>query len=226
MQITSFGCSFTFGEELDDLPDWFNDKSDKRNYMPLKLKYEKASKKSYPYVVGSFLDFEVENNGWRGGSNDRIFRTFFDHLINNKKKTIYTIQWTFPHRTEYWSEKRNMFRGIVPDFNTDFKKQNSKKESIVYSSEYYSKFQNDDVDNKKLLRYIWSVDSLCKQFGHELIQFMPVENKLDMLPESFLNSMEIMTLVENKIHPTEEQHKRLAKYLLIGLTNVLQDRFK
>ena len=34
-----------------------------------------------------------------------------------------------------------MFRGIVPDFNTDFKKQNSKKESIVYSSEYYSKFQ-------------------------------------------------------------------------------------
>ena len=25
MQITSFGCSFTFGEELDDLPDWFND---------------------------------------------------------------------------------------------------------------------------------------------------------------------------------------------------------
>ena len=119
-----------------------------------------------------------------------------------------------------------MIRGIVPDFNTDFNKQNSKKESIAYSSEYYSKFQNDDVDNKKLLRYIWSVDSLCKQFGHELIQFMPVENKLDMLPESFLNSMEIMTLVENKIHPTEEQHKRLAKYLLIGLTNVLQDRFK
>ena len=200
MQITSFGCSFTFGEELDDLPDWFNDKSDKRNYMPLKLKYEKASKKSYPYILGSFLDFDVENNGWRGGSNDRIFRTFFDHLINNKKKTIYTIQWTFPHRTEYWSEKRNMFRGIVPDFNTDFKKQNSKKESLVYSSEYYTKFQ------------------------HELIQFMPIENELDMLPDSFLNSMEIMTLVEDKIHPTEEQHKRLAKYLLIGLTSVLRDK--
>ena len=49
---------------------------------------------------------------------------------------------------------------------------------------------------------------------------MPVENKLDMLPESFSILMEIMT-VENKIDPTEEQHKRLAKYLLIGLTNVL-----
>ena len=197
MQITSFGCSFTFGEELDDLPDWFNDKSDKRNYMPLKLKYEKASKKSYPYVLGSFLDFDVENNGWRGGSNDRIFRTFFDHLINNKQKTIYTIQWTFPHRTEYWSEKRNMFRGIVPDFNKDFKKENLKKESIVYSSEYYTKFQ-----------------------------FMPIENELDLLPDSFLNTKEIMTLVEDRIHPTENQHTRLAKYLLIGLTNVLQDRIK
>ena len=220
MQITSFGCSFTFGEELDDLPDWFNDKSDKRNYMPLKLKYEKASKKSYPYVLGSFLDFEVENNGWRGGSNDRIFRTFFDHLINNKKKTIYTIQWTFPHRTEYWSEKSNEFLGIVPEM-IDSK---SDRESVLYAKDYYSKFQNDDKDMEKLTKYIWSVDSLCKQFGHELIQFMPIENELDMLPDSFLNSMEIMTLVEDKIHPTEEQHKRLAKYLLIGLTNVLRDK--
>ena len=65
----------------------------------------------------------------------------------------------------------------------------------------------------KLLRYIWSVDSVCKEFGHELIQFMPIENKFDILPNSFLNTKEVMALVENKIHPTEEQHKRLAEYL-------------
>ena len=76
------------------------------------------------------------------------------------------------------------------------------------------------------MRYIWSVDSLCKQFGHELVQFMPIENELDLLPDSFLNTKEIMTLVEDRIHPTENQHTRLAKYLLIGLTNVLQDRIK
>ena len=210
IQITSFGCSFTFGEELDDLPDWFKDTSDPRNRMPLKLKYEKASKKSYPYVLGELLDFDVENYGWRGASNDMIFRRFFDHLINNKQKTVYTIQWTFPHRTEYWSEDSNMYLGIVPEMLAS----KDGRESILYAKDYFTKFQNDDVDNERLLKYIWSVDSLCKQFGHELIQFKPIENKFDTLPDSFLNTKEVMALVENKIHPTEEQHKRLAKYLL------------
>ena len=151
MQITSFGCSFTLGGLLNN------------------------SKKSYPYELGRMLEdeFDVQNNSSVDESNDRIFRTFFEHLIGSKQKNIYTIQWTFQDRAE---------------------------------------FKNDSIDSKKLLRYIWSVDSLCKQFGHELIQFMPIENKLDMLPDSFLNTKEIMTLVENNTQPTEEQHTKLGKY--------------
>ena len=94
------------------------------------------------------------------------------------------------------------------------------RESILYAKDYFTKFQNDDVDNERLLKYIWSIDSLCKRFGHGLIQFMPIENKFDILPNSFLNTKEIMVVVDNEIHPTEEQHKRLAKYLLIGLSDV------
>jgi len=164
-KITSYGCSFTFGEGLGD------------------------SKKSYPYELGRLLDdeFDIENNSSVDESNDRIFRTFFEHLITNEQKTIYTIQWTFPDRTE---------------------------------------FKNDDIDTEKLLRYIWSIDSLCKQFGHELIQFMPIENKFDVLPDSFLNTKEITTLVENNTQLTEEQHKKLGKYLLIALINVLENKLK
>ena len=115
-KLIAFGCSFTFGANLDDLPEWYSDESDTRNFMPLKLKYNTPSKKSYPYVIGSLLNCEVENYGWRGGSNDRIFRTFFDHVISNKESSIYIIQWTFPHRTEFWSNDSNFYVGIVPSF--------------------------------------------------------------------------------------------------------------
>ena len=39
--IVAFGCSFTFGDELDDLPKWYEDFDDKRNFMPEKEKYHK-----------------------------------------------------------------------------------------------------------------------------------------------------------------------------------------
>jgi len=207
MNVIAFGCSFTFGNDLDDLPDWEKDMKDERNFLPLKLKYHRPSKKSWPYVMGSILDCDVENYGYSGGSNDRIFRTFFDHILNNKKKSIYVIQWTFPHRSEIWSNEYQSYVGFSPSFvdgNVDTKK-------------FYKDCYNENEVINKLLRYIWSVDSVCKEFGHELIQFMPIENKFDILPNSFLNTKEVMALVENKIHPTEEQHKRLAEYLSKGI---------
>ena len=187
--------------------------------MPDKLIHHKPSKKSWPYIVGNTLGYQVENYGWSGGSNDRTFRMLSEHILTTNTKNIYIVQWSFPHRTEYWSEEENMFLGIVPDFNIDFKKQNPNHESIVYSLEYYSKYQNDDVDNRKLLRYSWIIDSLCKQYGHELIQFMPIENKFNILPDSFLDTKEVMKLVKNKMHPTENGHKDLAKYIVNSRRN-------
>ena len=169
--------------------------------------------------MGNTLGYQVENYGWSGGSNDRTFRMLSEHILTTNTKNIYIVQWSFPHRTEYWSEEENMFLGIVPDFNIDFKKQNPNHESIVYSSEYYSKYQNDAVDNRKLLRYSWIVDSLCKQFGHELIQFMPIENEFDNLPDSFLDTKQILKLVNSKMHPTENGHKDLAKYIVNNRRN-------
>ena len=46
MNVIAFGCSFTFGNDLDDLPDWEKDMKDERNFLPLKLKYHRPSKKS------------------------------------------------------------------------------------------------------------------------------------------------------------------------------------
>ena len=38
-------------------------------------------------------------------------------------------------------------------------------------SERYYKENFDEEESKKLLRFMWSVDSLCEKFGHQLIQF-------------------------------------------------------
>ena len=112
--IVAFGCSFTFGEELDDLPKWYGDMEDKRNFMPHKEVYDTPSKKSYPSIMGNILKCDVENYGWRGGSNDRIFRKFFDNILLNNTPSTYVVQWTFPHRTEIYSTKNGYYEGIVP----------------------------------------------------------------------------------------------------------------
>jgi len=222
MNVIAFGCSFTFGEELDDLPEFYNDKSDERNYMPLKLKYHRPSKKSYPYIMGSLLGCDVKNYGWSGGSNDRIFRTFFDHILNNKKKSIYVIQWTFPHRSEIWSNESQFYVGIVP--------------SLIDRNEDTKRFYKDCYDENdvrdKLLRYIWSVDSVCKEFNHKILQFLPIggdnmgwdgdnlDSKCPLfnnLPNSFLNTKVVREKVDYKMHPTEHGHKKLAEYLSKGI---------
>ena len=227
--IVAFGCSFTFGDELNDLPKWYEDFDDKRNFMPEKEKYHKPSKKSYPYIIGELLKCDVENYGWRGGSNDRIFRKFFEHLLHNDKSTTYIIQWTYPFRTEVWYSEGNYYSGIVPTFEDKLAKR------------YYKENFNEIDSRERLIRYMWSVDSVCKQFGQELIQFIPlskdefdynvdtkkkigntyldyplpkiVDFKDSKLPKSLLNTDKIRRLVNCRIHPTEGGHKRLAEYL-------------
>ena len=38
--------------------------------------------------MGSLLGCDVKNYGWSGGSNDRIFRTFFDHILSPNSKYV------------------------------------------------------------------------------------------------------------------------------------------
>ncbi len=203
--IVAFGCSFTFGDELDDLPTWYDDFDDERNFMPQKKKYHKPSKKSYPYIIGKLLKCDVKNHGWRGGSNDRIFRKFFEHLLNNNDSTTYIIQWTFPIRTEVWYSKENYYFGIVPTIEDKV------------AEKYYKENFNEKDSRERLIRYMWSVDSVCKQFGHKLIQFIPLsKNEFDYdskIPRTLLNTDKIRRLVNCRIHPTEGGHKRLAEYI-------------
>ena len=133
------------------------------------------------------------------------------------------------HRTEYWSEKKQMFRGVVP---TQISSDND-NECISYAKEYYTKYYNEEVSNLKLLSSIWSVDALCKRFNCKVIQFLPIgmdnmnwdgnnlnskypllNHEMNRLPNSFLDTKVIRDLVDNKMHPTEKGHKDLAEYLV------------
>ena len=130
---------------------------------------------------------------------------FFKHLLNNDKSTTYIIQWTFPFRTEVWYSKGNYYSGIVPTFEDKFSKR------------YYKENFNEIDSRERLIRYMWSVDSVCKQFEHELIQFIPLSrDEFDYnlkIPKTLLNTDKIRKLVNDRNHPTEGGHRRLAKYL-------------
>jgi len=212
--IVAFGCSFTFGEELDDLPEWYGDMDDKRNFMPHKEVYDTPSKKSYPSIMGDLLKCDVENYGWRGGSNDRIFRKFFDNILLNDNPSTYVVQWTFPHRTEIYSTKNGYYEGIVP-VNVSWHED---------SKIFYERYFDENEEKDKLIRYIWTIHSVCKELGHKLIQFFPISvEELILLkarvgekglPDTFIDDDEIIKKVDNMVHPTEDGHKKLAEYLI------------
>ena len=153
--IVSFGCSFTFGDDLDDLPKWYNDFEDERNFMPQKEKYHKPSKKSYPYIIGELLECDVENNGWRGGSNDRTFRKFFEHLLITNKRNTYIIQWTYPFRTEIWYSEGNYYWGVVPSFAGQLEEDLRGRGDI--SEIYYKENFDEEESKKKLLRLLLKI---------------------------------------------------------------------
>ena len=212
--IVAFGCSFTFGEELDDLPKWYGDMEDKRNFMPHKEVYDTPSKKSYPSIMGNILNCDVENYGWRGGSNDRIFRKFFDIILLNNTPSTYVVQWTFPHRTEIYSTKNGYYEGIVP-VNVSWHDD---------SKIFYERYFDENEQKDKLIRYIWTIHSICKELGHKLIQFFPISvEELILLkarvgekglPDTFIDDDEIIKKVDNMVHPTEDGHRKLAEYLI------------
>tara|TARA_B100000424_G_scaffold174525_1_gene134745 strand:+ start:613 stop:1284 length:672 start_codon:yes stop_codon:yes gene_type:complete len=217
--VVAFGCSFTFGDGLDNLPRntnfnpqdlWDNKKENK----------PKPSDKSYPYLIGKLLKCNVENHGWRGGSNDMIFRKFFDHLFNNDKSTTYIIQWTFPYRSEIWHSKGNYFWGILSTFVGKFFKDEhgNKFEADKFSRRYYEEHFNETESKNKLLRYMWSVDGVCEKFGYQVIQLLPLGKKYvdfenQSLPKTLLDIEKITNLVNFEMHPTKDGHERLAEYI-------------
>lgn len=145
MILFTSGCSYTYGEEL-------NNKND-----------------SWPYVLGNMLEVdEVINKGICSGSNDYILRTTTEFVINNLDKIdeiIIVLGWTSDIRWEIFIDEYNAFAQIklgrdmyiVDEENTKIIKNKTLLDNIIpkvkyntynnISAEYLNTFKQNPTIN-------------------------------------------------------------------------------
>jgi hypothetical protein len=125
MNISCFGCSFTWGAELSD------------------------PGLSWPHRLGSYLPASIKNLGICGASNRTIARTLMTHLIDHRPDAV-VIMWTYPGRYEFVVDNNNFIvahcdsaigldqRGIPDYFNKFsqdfFRSVGTTDSALVYES--------------------------------------------------------------------------------------------
>ena len=95
------GCSFVWGDEL---------YSDNKGWKELKNKEQRWSRK-----FSESYEFNEVNESLNGSSNDRIFRTTKDWILDNQGKlenTFVVIGWSQPERTEWYNDIAKRYEAI------------------------------------------------------------------------------------------------------------------
>lgn len=92
--IVTNGCSFTYGEGLDD-----------------------RENEAWPFVLGNKLGVDVVNIARSGSGNDRIFRRTYEYFyedIKNNNHPLYVIMFSAINRQDRWLEDQQQYQIISP----------------------------------------------------------------------------------------------------------------
>lgn len=95
MKLKSFGCSFTFGNELPD-SDWNH-----------------PSQMTWPALLAKDLGLEYECYARPGSGNLQIMSTVFDQSYL-KEPAVFVINWTWIDRFDYMDPLDETFRTLCP----------------------------------------------------------------------------------------------------------------
>ena len=121
MLLLANGCSHTAGAEIE--------------YLLQGDCYEKA----YPKWCADALGWEYENIADSGASQERIIRTTIQWVGRNYKKyknkeVFVVIMWSAPGRTEFYDDRINQYRQIVPNNDVVYKQEFTNTQYIYYKS--------------------------------------------------------------------------------------------
>jgi hypothetical protein len=142
-RVLTVGCSFTEGTELSD-----------------------PGKDSWPMLLGQMNNWQVNNQGKGGGSNDRSIRIVFDEIQNNYDLIIFA--WTIYDRFEV---SRNNNQGRADPIQTiDVTVNLSQKVSnLQWATEYYLQHNDRYYNYQKWFRQIIQLQSYFKQINQKYI---------------------------------------------------------
>jgi len=116
--ILTNGCSWVEGTGLEhELAiqkgcKSFEEVSDWKVKYPKSLQIKYTHKNRMPTMIANKLGLKEYNIGQAGKSNDCIVRTTVEWILNNKEKaneTLFYIQWSNPHRTEFLEAFENQY---------------------------------------------------------------------------------------------------------------------
>ena len=116
--ILTNGCSWVEGTGLEhELAiqkgcETFEEVSDWKVKYPILGQMKYARKNRMPGMISNKLGLKEYNIGQAGKSNDCIVRTTVEWILSNKEKvneTLFYIQWSNPHRTEFLEAFENKY---------------------------------------------------------------------------------------------------------------------
>lgn len=114
MKIYYDGCSWTWGDELED--------KDKR----------------YSKIISNHYKAEEYNIAESGGCNRRIVRNILDHNIDDFD--LFVIQMTMQSRTEWYDEDEKKFRAVKASLPSHLSDEERKYWHAYYEKIYHKKY--------------------------------------------------------------------------------------
>ncbi len=203
MKIYFDGCSWTWGDELEDRKT--------ERYSALLCKHLGAEEKNCNFAKC-------------GGSNDRIVRNL---LVNNKIEDydLAVIQMTYPARTEYYDGKefldKNKWTRVSAKFNYnkwlndgtgDIRRIGEKfKKHSEFWKYYYLEIASKELFDTKEKIHFETIKAYCKSKNVPLI-ICSINNWSRL---NFDVKMDSMRLKKHQYsHPTKESHQKIAAAIL------------
>ena len=105
MKLKSFGCSFTYGSDLDDCVDWRI------------LHVDRHSRKTWPALLAQYQGLEYECHAYPGIGNLQIMNSVLAQT-GLKDPAKFVINWTWLDRFDYMDPNNEKFLTLRPDGDT------------------------------------------------------------------------------------------------------------
>jgi hypothetical protein len=215
MNISCFGCSFTWGLELNN-----------------------PSAESWPGQLSQILKATVDNQGQCGASNRSIARKLMVDLLDYKPDAV-VIMWTYPGRYEFILDNNNfvsthcdstisLSEQTVPNYFEQFREYFFKYVAGTNSSELYDTFnaihQSQMLLEQQNIPYVFccvnqiNVPDLCHPDISRLYNYIK--------PMTMINGQDVETYARSIndwgiSHPLAQSHRDIADYLSCSVRSVI-----
>jgi hypothetical protein len=215
MNISCFGCSFTWGMELDN-----------------------PQTQSWPFKLADQLSATVENHGQCAAGNRAIARKLMIHLLDHTPDAV-VIMWTYPARYEFVIDNNNfvsthcdsaisLSNQGVPSYFEKFREYFFKYVAGTNSAELYDTFnaihQSQLLLEQRNIPYVFctvnqiNIPDLCHPDVVRLYSYIKPMTMFDEQDaETYARSINDWGIS----HPLAQAHQDIANYLSCSVRSVV-----